>query len=135
MIAGTVTFPLDSVTDFSSALVLFFAMVIGHALADFPLQGEFLSFGKNRHIKPPALADGSDPPRDLWIYLMSAHSLIHAGFVLVITGSAILALVEFILHFIIDSIKCEGYTSFQTDQWLHILTKAVFVGVIALGWV
>ena len=135
MALAAVTFPLTSVTNVTSALVLFFALVIGHAFADFPLQGDFLSFGKNRHIKPPSLADGKAPPKDLWIYLMAAHCLIHAGFVLLITGSAILALVEFVLHFIIDTIKCEGYTTFQVDQWLHLLTKAAFVGVIALGWV
>lgn len=30
-------------------LILFFAMAIGHALGDYPLQGEYLAKGKNRH--------------------------------------------------------------------------------------
>ena len=116
-----------------SALVLFFALVIGHAFADFPLQGDFLSHGKNRHIKPPQLADGKGSPKDLWIYLMSAHCLIHAGFVWLITGAVIFAFAEFVLHWIIDALKCEGKTSFAMDQWLHIATKAVFVLVIWLA--
>lgn len=124
-----------SVTDlnFMGALVLFFALAIGHALADFPLQGEFLSKGKNRHVPPPPLADGDSTPKRLWIYLMSAHALIHAGFVWIITGSALLGFAEFVIHWIIDSLKCERWTGFETDQWLHLITKAVYVGVIWAG--
>jgi len=62
--------------------------------------------------------------------LMSAHCLIHAGFVWIITGSVVFALAEFILHWIIDAVKCEGRTSFATDQWLHIVTKAAYVAVL-----
>lgn len=122
--------PLVPVTGAASALVLFFALVIGHAIADFPLQGDFLSRGKNRHVTPPQLADGRDGPKSLWVYLMSVHCLIHAGFVWVITGYAVLALAEFILHWIIDHLKCDGRTTFEADQWLHILCKAAFVGIL-----
>lgn len=125
-----VTFPFTSVPGIGSALALFFALAIGHALADFPLQGDFLSHGKNRHIKPPQLADGKSSPEDLWVYLMSAHCLIHAGFVWIATGMVFLALLEFVLHFVIDVLKCEGRTSFATDQWLHIACKALYVGII-----
>ena len=115
------------------ALVLFFALVIGHAFADFPLQGDFLSHGKNRHIKPPQLADGKGSPKHLWVYLMTAHCLIHAGFVWVITGCVAFALAEFVLHWVIDAAKCEGKTSFAMDQWLHVATKAVFVLIMWLA--
>ena len=112
---------------------MLFALLIGHSVADFPLQGDFLSQGKNRHNPRPVLADGKTSPSDLWVYLMSAHCFIHAGFVWIISGSVVLALVEFVLHWIIDAVKCEGSTSFATDQWLHIATKAVYVGVIWAG--
>lgn len=116
--------------DLLSALILFFALVIGHAMADFPLQGEFLSRGKNRHLPPPRLADGDSSPRHLWVYLMSAHCLTHAGFVWVITGSALLAFAEFVIHWIIDALKCEGKTGFEVDQWLHLITKAAYVIIL-----
>lgn len=127
-------FPFAEPVGFVSALALFFALAIGHAFADFPLQGDFLSRGKNRNAPPPQLADGKHSPSDLWIYLMSAHCLIHAGFVWLITGSALLALFEFISHWVIDALKCEGRTSFATDQWLHLGTKAIYVGVLWAGW-
>jgi len=121
--------------DLKAALELFFLLLMGHALADFPLQGDFLSHGKNRNAAPPKLADGNGPPPRLWIYLMSAHSLIHAFFVWMFTGSALLGLIEFVIHWIIDVLKCDGHTSFEMDQWMHIITKAVYVAVIWAGWV
>ncbi len=131
----TLTLPLSVPTGFASALVMLFALTIGHAFADFPLQGDFLSRGKNRNSPPVQLADGKRAPENLWAYLMSAHCLIHAGFVWIITGSVVLALAEFFLHLSIDVAKCEGRTSFITDQWLHILTKVAYVGILWVGWV
>lgn len=122
------------VTDLQGALILFFAFSIGHAIADFPLQGEFLSRGKNRHLPPPPLADGGSSPKRLWIYLMSAHALTHAGFVWIISGSVLLGLAEFVIHWVIDALKCERWTSFETDQWLHLLTKAAYVALIWAGF-
>jgi len=116
-----------------SALVLLFAFTIGHAFADFPLQGDFLSRGKNRNSPPPQLADGKASPANLWVYLMSAHCLIHAGFVWLVSGYAVFAVAEFIFHWAIDAAKCEGRTSFATDQWLHIITKAAYVGILWAG--
>jgi|APMed6443717190_1056831.scaffolds.fasta_scaffold29553_1 Protein of unknown function (DUF3307) len=127
------TIPLGAPTGVISALFLLFAFTIGHAFADFPLQGDFLSRGKNRNAPPPPLADGKVCPTNLWVYLMSAHCLIHAGFVWVIGGYAILAVAEFILHWMIDAAKCEGHTSFATDQWLHIITKAAYVAILWSG--
>lgn len=126
------TIPLGPVTGWVSAFSLFFALLIGHCLADFPLQGDFLSRGKNRNGTPPQLADGTENPKDLWIYLMCAHCLIHAGFVWLITGYLVFALAEFVLHWIIDALKCEGRTSFAMDQWLHIFTKVLFVLILYL---
>ena len=127
------TIPLSAPTGVVSALFLLFAFTIGPAFADFPLQGDFLSRGKNRNAPPPPLADGKACPANLWVYLMSAHCLIHAGFVWIIGGYAILAVVEFILHWLIDVVKCEGHTSFATDQWLHILTKVAYVAILWSG--
>ena len=120
-------------TGLGSAAALLFALTIGHAFADFPLQGDFLSHGKNRHNTPPTLADGKQSPANLWVYLMSAHCLIHSGFVWVISGSVLFAVAEFFLHWVIDAVKCEGSTSFATDQWLHIATKAVYVAILWAG--
>jgi hypothetical protein len=111
--------------DWTCAAQLFFALVIGHALADFPLQGEFLAMGKNRRFLM-RLKDPARPP-ELWIYCMAAHCLIHAGTVWVISGSAVLAVVELVLHWSLDVAKCSGKTSFGIDQIGHVVCKAVYV--------
>ncbi len=104
---------------------LLFALVIGHALADYPLQGKFLAIRKNRHIKP--LEYGADVPPNIWVYCLSAHSLVHAGAVWLITGSAALGFAEFVLHWAIDFAKCEKWTNFHQDQGLHLLSKLAYV--------
>jgi len=104
------------------AVQLFFALVIGHAVADFPLQGEYLAIGKNRRFLM-RLKDPARPP-ELWVYCMGAHCLIHSGAVWLITGSAALGAVEFVLHWGLDQAKCEGKTTFGVDQWGHVVCKA-----------
>ena len=115
-----------------AALQVLFALAIGHAIADFPLQGEFLATGKNRQF----LVRLQDPSRpvSIWVVCMTVHCLVHAGAVWLITGSALLGFVEFVLHWGIDVAKCEGVTSFNQDQALHILCKAGYVGVAWAGW-
>lgn len=133
IMVSTLSLPFEPVSGLGSALALFFAFAIGHAFADFPLQGDFLSRGKNRHLPPPQLADGKESPTYLWTYLMSAHCLVHAGFVWIVCGYVVFAISEFVLHFLIDVMKCENKTSFAMDQWLHLLTKAVYVALIWMG--
>ena len=99
-------------------LALFLALVIVHALADFPLQGAYLVQQKNRH-----LADG----RSEWLVAITAHCLIHAGGVWLITGSMLFGCIEFVLHGIIDLCKSEKKYGLLTDQTLHLLCKVGYV--------
>lgn len=130
--ATLVVVPLGA-DDIGSALILLLALCIGHALGDFPLQGEFLAQGKNRKLAPPMLADGAEPPKRVWIYCLTAHALIHAGLVWIITGSVALGITELVVHWIIDALKSESAFGFEVDQALHILTKIGFVILIWLG--
>lgn len=105
-------------------VALFFAMAIGHALADFPLQGSYLSTQKNRH-----LAAG----RPEWLVAVLAHSLIHAGAVWLVTGSMLLAAVELVLHSLIDHGKCEKKFGLLADQALHLSCKIVYAVLVTMG--
>jgi len=113
-------------------LVLLFALVIGHALADYPLQGDYIALHKNRHYRP---VDGQELPHGLWFHCLLAHCLIHAGFVWLISGRVIFAVAELALHFVLDSLKCENKTSLHTDQMLHVFCKALYVFAIMSAWV
>jgi hypothetical protein len=99
---------------------LFFALAIGHALGDFPLQSEFLARGKDRHAKRTY---PDTPPASLWAYCLTAHALTHAGLVWAITGSAVLGFIEFLLHWSIDFSKSEKWLGFHADQAAHLLCK------------
>lgn len=121
--------------DWVTGATVLFALLIGHALADYPLQGAFLAKAKNRHSDSGVLFDEKNAPKGLWIHALTAHALVHAGTVWLITGTVWLALVELMLHWIIDLSKGEGWTSFTTDQLLHVACKVGYAVVIALGYV
>ena len=117
----------------SQGLLVLFALAIGHALADFPLQGEFLAMCKNRRhliqLKDPNLPPG------MWVICMAAHCLIHAGAVWAVTGSATLGAIEFVIHWLLDMAKCEGKTDFSFDQSLHLACKIVYVIAGMAHWI
>lgn len=104
---------------------LFFKLLIGHAIADFALQTEAIALGKNRHLKPYGIHAGQKS-HTIWWHYMTAHSLIHAGAVWIITGNVWFALAEFVLHWGIDYARCENWTNPHQDQALHIGCKVVY---------
>lgn len=69
---------------FVSQLEMFFLLLIGHAVADFCLQTDWIARSKNRHAVPagydPKL---HGPQQTIWPYVLSAHALTHGGAVYV----------------------------------------------------
>jgi hypothetical protein len=104
---------------------LFALMVAGHALADYPLQGDFLAKAKNHAAPIPGVP---------FYQALGAHSAIHAGFVGVITGSIWLALAEFTIHTATDYAKCDGRISYNTDQAIHIGCKVAWAALASLSF-
>jgi Protein of unknown function (DUF3307) len=98
-------------------------LLFWHALADYPLQGDFLAKAKNHAAPIPGVP---------WWQALGAHSLIHAGGVFWITNSLSLAALEFIGHALIDHAKCSGQIGYNTDQALHVAMK-VFYAVCVIG--
>lgn len=111
--------------DLIAGLQILFALLIAHALFDYPLQGDFLSRNKNRHYK-----DENNNVKGLWIHCLTSHSILHAGSVWLITGSFVIGIMEFALHWVIDFLKCEGITNFHTDQFLHVLCRILYVIIL-----
>ena len=97
-------------------------LLAGHALCDYPLQGDFLARGKNHKSPFP----GMHPSQ-----LLLAHCLIHMGMVLLITHSIWLAIAELVIHFATDWAKCEELISFDTDQAIHYSCKIAWSLIIA----
>lgn len=97
-----------------NGLELFAVMLVGHAVADYPLQGDFLAKAKNHRAPLPGIP---------WQHGLIWHSIIHGGAVGLITGSLVLGIAEYAVHAVIDFLKCDGRTSLNTDQALHVLCK------------
>ena len=118
----------------AGTMILFFAMAIGHALADYPLQGFFLASGKNRHIDSSTFFGSNEVSPILWVHSLTAHALIQAGMVWIVTGSGALALAEFIIHWIIDFVRCEKWIGFSMDQALHLICKLIYAMILVAGY-
>jgi len=103
---------------------LFFAMLVAHALADYPLQGDFLSRAKNRHAPLPGVP---------WYQALGAHAIIHGAAVALITGSTVLGLAEVVVHAVTDDLKTSGRIDYNADQAIHITAKAIWAA--AAIWV
>ena len=110
----------------SQTMILLLKLLIGHALADYPLQGDAIAKGKNRHSPPYGIPPGQKPCAVWWHYL-TAHALIHAGAVWIITGNVGFAVAELALHWAIDFAKCENWTNPHQDQALHVACKMAYV--------
>lgn len=101
-------------------LTTWFMLLFVHFLADFPLQGDFLAKAK----------DPRNNPFEIWFIALFAHSMIHAGFVFLLTESLGLALLMFVTHYAIDMFKCkgkmgEGSMAFAIDQSYHMFVILV----------
>lgn len=105
-------------------LALLAGFAVMHALADFPLQGDYIAKQKARRQ--------AESPQ-VWIVALTAHCLIHAGGVWLVSGSLAFFAAEFVLHFLIDFGKGEQKFGFLTDQMLHLACKAAYVVLIAAG--
>lgn len=106
-----------------SPLEMFGLMLVGHAIADYPLQGDFIAKAKNRRSPLPGVP---------WYQALGAHSIIHGGFVGIITGSLPLGITETFAHAISDDSKCNGKIGFNGDQFIHIATKFVWCAIYFL---
>ena len=108
----------------------FFWLLVGHAVADYPLQGDFLTKAKNRATPIPGVP---------WIHGLLPHAMMHAGAVALVTGSVWLGVAEFVVHCLIDDAKCTGRfgapgaRSFHVDQALHVACKVAWAILAAHG--
>lgn len=108
-----------------SGTILAIALLWAHVIADGPLNTATISKGKR-----PWLKEGRGL-RFVVYHLM--HSFIHAGFVLLITGSIALAAAEFVVHLVTDALKVADVIDARLDQFIHIVVKFLWAA-IAVGW-
>lgn len=102
-------------------IALFIKLLFGHAVMDFPMQGDFMSRAKN-HTHPLQGVPYGWP--------LFFHALMHGVTVAYFTHSMILGWLEAGVHVVLDYRKCEGSITFHEDQQLHVLCKVMWVGLV-----
>jgi Protein of unknown function (DUF3307) len=107
-----------------SILPMLLLLFAGHALCDYPLQGQFLSEAKNQTKPIPGIP---------WYQALGAHALIHAGMVYLITGIYTFAVCEFVAHFWTDYSKSAMRLTFNQDQAIHYGCKVVWAALCVWG--
>lgn len=112
----------------TTALILIWWLIVGHAVADFSLQGEVMAKFKNRRNHP----DSNQVPH--WLYWSGAHALEHGACVALATGSVVLGLCETLSHWVIDFGKCENWYGPHVDQGLHLVCKLTWVLIVLIGY-
>jgi len=107
-----------------NAPMMLLLLLAGHALADYPLQGDFLAKAKNRLSPLPGVP---------WYHGLFPHAAIHAGVVALVTGIWWLGVAEFIIHAATDDAKCCGKIGFDTDQAIHVACKIAWWAIAVWG--
>lgn len=110
----------------SGVLATFWLLVIAHAVTDYSLQGRFIA----EYKVPGAPRLGGEV---VWPWVLSAHALINAGGVFLVTGSLVLSVAEAAVHWLIDLGKGRGAYGFSTDQGLHVASKAALAVAAGFG--
>ena len=113
----------------NAGVLMFLALVVGHLIGDYPLQGDFLARAKN-HTAPVAGVP--------WQIALASHAAIQGGITAACTGSVQLGIAEYAVHCSIDYAKAEGWLgagerSYALDQLLHALSKVVWVLLLTHG--
>lgn len=95
-------------------------LLAGHALADYPLQGDFIAKAKNRANPIPGFP---------WWQALWPHAAMHGAIVAFVTGIWWLFIAETVIHFITDDAKCMGRLTLNQDQAIHIGCKVVWFAI------
>jgi hypothetical protein len=95
------------------------ALFAAHFLCDYPLQGDWLSKAKNHKLDLVG--------EKIWPLCLVGHAAIHAAAVMLIIGSAWIACFELIIHTATDYAKCDGRIGYNTDQYIHLACKIIWL--------
>ena len=101
-------------------LILFGALLVGHAIADKTLQPSYVSTGKR---SPDAV--------ERWRWL-GLHGACHGLFVSLVLGP-VLGLLEVAAHAAIDRGKGAGLYGMKVDQSLHVACKILWLALYLEG--
>jgi len=117
-------------------LCFFVWLIAAHAIADYPLQTDWIAAGKVRD---------NHNRREFgcpWYYILAAHAMIHGlavGLIAMLFTQNIqyataLLLVEFVAHFFIDAAKNENMFRIHADQAFHVACKLLLAFTLGVAY-
>ena len=111
---------LNAAVPVDQPLQLFILLILGHFLADFPLQSDRMAVEK---------CPGKDVVLN-WRWWLSAHAATHGFVVAIVTGLPLFGLFEMLTHSLIDYGKCRLHYPLFVDQSFHWASKLLWVLLI-----
>ncbi len=120
-----------------------FILLFLHALADFVFQTEIMAKLKNRDTDIKRKQKWLENPKSIpipegqeymltWYYWLTAHALIQGGLIGFMFGNWYIAIIEFIMHWVIDFMKCKSWTHIHHDQGMHLGLRIIYAGVLLI---
>lgn len=108
----------DPLTEYITTLIM---LVMVHFICDYSLQNDFVSKYKSPKSGNTEMS---------WWIIMTAHASTHAAGVWLITGSLLASIIQFVSHYIIDTLKCLEFITFKEDQGIHLVIMAILALMI-----
>ena len=105
-------------------ITIFFVLIFAHAVGDFAIQSDKMAILKNPNNMPASFAGMLS--NEWWVWFLSAHAIIHGGLVFMATQSLLIGVLEVVVHWIVDLLKCKKFLTIKTDQYLHIISKVIW---------
>lgn len=124
----------------TTAFVILTLLFVKHFIADYPLQTSYMLNKSNKRgwVKPLLAHSGVHAGLTFMVFMGLAAVIPLTAAIFIAVGSAI---ADFILHFVIDTAKAQGFNNYSTsdkkfwialgaDQLLHALTYLFLVFVL-----
>lgn len=105
----------------ADALMLI-ALIGAHFYLDYAGQGDFMAKAKNR--------DAPIPGVPFW-QALTAHAAIHGAAAALITGLWWIFVLEFVVHWVTDDLKCTRAIGYNGDQFIHVASKVAWFMIAA----
>jgi hypothetical protein len=105
-----------------TGLSLAILLAMSHFFCDFGLQSDRMAREK---------CPGCDVTLS-WGWWLASHAAIQGLGVALLTGQPLLGLAEWVVHALIDRLKCAGLFNLVVDQTLHLACKLLWVALLPL---
>lgn len=108
-------------------------LIFSHFLADYGLQTEYVALNKGKNLWPMLAHCSINAFIVVLSIILYGFMVTSAPLAFVFNLAVTLGCYEFVMHFIIDTLKCNNVIGYNTDQLCHIIAKIlIYIAVILI---